>query len=154
MLEDQLVFAHELYSAELVEEMLPLWKAHNDEVPGIKDIPLEPNLSVYEDMDRAGILRIFTVRDNVSLHGYQVMMVSAHPHSKNSIQAVQDILYICPAARKGMTGYRFIKWCCDQLRNEGVQVVYQYIDARNDFGHLLERIGYRLQDLSYARRLC
>lgn len=149
-----MIFAREKYSQKLIEEMIPLWKAHDKEVPGIGGIALDPDLSAYEKMDVAGILRIFTVRDTPgSLHGYQVMMVSLHPHSRKSLQAVQDILYICPEARKGLEGYLFIKWCCEQLKEEGVQVVHQYISAKNDFGKMLERAGYHLEDFSYARRL-
>lgn len=149
-----MIFAREEFSLGLIDEMRPLWKDHNFEVPGIPGIALDPDVDAYAKMANVGVLRIYTVRDVPGLlHGYQVMMVSLHPHSRTSLQAVQDILYICPEARKGLMGYHFIQWCCDQLKAEGVQVVYQYISARNDFGPLLERAGYRLQDLAFARRL-
>lgn len=147
-------FSRELYSPELLDEMWPLWKSHDAEVPGIGKMPLDPDLTVYERMAEAGMLRIFTVRDEMGrLHGYQVMMVSAHPHSRNSLQAVQDILYICPEARKGLLGYQFVRWCADRLKDEGVKVVYQYISANNNFSPLMKRAGYKLTDLAFARVL-
>lgn len=146
-------FARENYSPELIAEMIPLWKDHDKEVPGLKGVTLDPDIGIYEKMAATGSLRIFTVRDMGALHGYQVMMVSRHPHSKNFIQAVQDILYICPALRKGLNGYRFIKWCGEQLKAEGVNAVCQYISAKNDFGRLLERAGYELTDLAFSKRL-
>lgn len=149
-----MMFARESYSDRLVEEMLPLWKDHHAETAPHYHMALEPNLMAYEQMASSGALRIFTVRNGAnSLHGYQVMLVSPHPHSIRSLQAVQDILYICPQFRKGLTGYRFIKWCGDQLRAEGVQIVHQHISARYDFGHLLNRLGYELEDKVYSKNL-
>jgi hypothetical protein len=50
-------------------------------------------------------------------------------------------------------GGRFIKWCDEQLRAEGVAVVYHHIKAAHNFGPMLERFGYELVDLIYSRRL-
>lgn len=146
-------YAREKLTDKLLDEMYPLWKDHHEEVPGIEGIPLDPNFDVYRECDSRGVLRIYTIRHFNNLHGYQVFMVGTHPHSKHSIQAIQDILYLCPDIRRGFTASQFIKWCCECLRDEGVNVVYQYISARRDFGKVLERIGYELQDLVYSRKL-
>lgn len=113
-------------------------------------MPFDPDFEMYRRCSDSGVLRIYTVRDGSVLCGYQIFMVMFHPHSKNSKQANQDILYLAPEYRKGMIGYRFIKWCIEQLRAEGVKVVYQHISARNDFGRMLERVGFELQDLVYS----
>lgn len=150
-------FSLEPYSDALIEEMLPLWQAHYDEVAHFKDIPLDPNLAVYAGIAANGNLRIFTARQwsesGINLVGYQVFFLNANPHYKTSFQAVQDILFLDESVRKGMTGYRFIKWCDAQLKAGGVQVAIQHVKAKHDFGRILERLGYGLQDLIYTRRL-
>ncbi len=85
--------------------------------------------------------------------GYQVFFLKANAHYKSSLQAVQDILFLDERIRKGFTGYRFIRYCDEKLKDEGVQVVYQHVKSKHDFGRVLERLGYELQDLIYSRRL-
>lgn len=144
------MFAREAVTALLIEEIKPLLKEHHKEIPGVESVPFDPDYEMYFRLEKSGILRVFTLRDGPTLCGYQVFMVIKHPHSKDSLQANQDILYLKPAVRKGLLGYRFVKWCSEQLRNENVKVIYQHISARNDFGHLLERMGFKLQDLVYS----
>lgn len=150
-----LIFAREPYSDSLIKEMLPLWQIHHDEIPGYKDIPLDPDLLMYEQVDRAGLLRIFTVRVETSgkLIGYQVLFVMRHPHSRNSLQATQDIIFLSKEFRKGLNGYKFLKYCSDKLIEDGVQAIFQHISAAHDFGPVLKRMGYELCDLVYARRI-
>lgn len=146
-------FAREKYSDELVDEMWPLWKKHYDEVAAFKDILLDPDLKLYEGCAERNSLRIFTARNEDQLMGYQVFLVLQNSHYKSMTQAVQDILYIDPSMRKGMTGYRFIKWCDTQLASEEVQFVFQHVKAAHDFTGILERLGYKLHEKIMARRL-
>ena len=146
-------FAREEYSPALIAEMMPLWKAHHAEVANKFYGPLLPDLEVYFKAAQAGMLRIFTVRDwKQNLHGYQVYFVNNHQHSKEMKHAVQDILYLCPENRKGLEGYKFVKWCVSKLRPE-VAVIHQRISARHDFGKLLERMGFALEDLTYSLKV-
>ena len=144
-------FAREAYSAGLVEEMRPLWVSHYAETHDEMYGQLNPDLGFYERA--VPIMRIFTARDDAGeLHGYQVFFVMNDPHSRDSVQAVQDILYLCRSAREGLAGYRFIKWCAEQLEAEGVDVIHQRIAAKHDFGPVLERMGFELEDLTYSKR--
>lgn len=147
-----IVFSQENYSDKLVQEMMPLWAAHHAEIPQLKT-PLEPDLRVYQAIESNGGLRVFTVRHAESLVGYQVFFVAADHHSKNQVQAVQDILYLAPEYRGTWHGYKFIQWCDARLGEEGVNVSVKRIDSQHDFGRMLERMGYTLVDLTYARRL-
>lgn len=137
---------------KIFAELKPLLEKHWREVAHFQDIPLEPDWETYENLDNSGALRTYTVRtlDGV-LVGYAIYFVRSNPHYKSSIQASQDILFMDPAYRG--KGGRFIKWCDEQLKADGVQAVYQHVKAKHNFGPLLERIGYQLVDLIYARRL-
>jgi len=152
-------FALEPYSEELVREMRPLWEEHHDEIPQL-DMPLDPDLETYDLMQKSGTLRIFTARlggaadawDSM-LVGYQIFFVMNHPHRRYSLEATQDILYLEPEVRKGIVGVKFIRWCDEQLKAEGVKTIFHQISAKNDFGKIFTRMGYELMDLTYARRV-
>ena len=150
-------FALEPYSEKLVQEMRPLWDQHFKEISANLDIPLDPDLGVYSRCQTNGTLRIFTARLGSgwesTLVGYNVFFVAMNPHYKSSKQANQDILFLDEELRKGLVGYKFLKWCDLQLKNEKVQVIYHHIKAVHDFGHILERMGYKLTDLIYSKRM-
>jgi GNAT superfamily N-acetyltransferase len=150
-------FARESLTVELFHETLPLLMAHWEEIAHFKDIPLKPDQQAYQTLSTHGNLRIYTVREGVggTLIGYAVFFLRRNMHYSTSLQAVQDILYLDPASRGRLVGYRFIKWCDDQLRAEGVQLVMHHVKVKPelDFGPMLERIGYEPVDRIFARRL-
>lgn len=148
-----MIFKREHYSQELMAEMAPLWSEHHAETANKFYGPLDPHLEMYEKCDLAGVIRFFTVRHQGRLVGYQVFIVSEHLHSRDMVQATQDILYLKPEHRRGLVGYRFLKWCMNQLKEDGIAVVHQVISARNDFGKILERMGYQLEDMTYSKLL-
>jgi hypothetical protein len=165
-------FAREPLTDALWDEAMPLLEAHWREIAAFQDIPLEPDFELYAANQKAGMLRCFTARadseyeiaarsgvawgghdsEHRPLVGYALYFVRPNPHYKSSVQAAQDVIYLDPSVRGG-TGYKFIAWCDAQLAAEGVQITYHHIKAKHDFGRLLERQGYELVDLIYAKRL-
>jgi hypothetical protein len=136
----------------VIEEIKPLIEKHWEEIAHFKDIPLDPDYDSYGAGERLGKLRIFTVRlESGELIGYAVFYIGSL-HYQSTKTASQDILFVLPEHR-GLTGYRFIEYCDNQLRAEGTQVVYQHVKVAHDFGPLLRRIGYEAVDTLYARRL-
>lgn len=145
-------FASEGVNSTLLQEMLPMLTDHWLEVAHFKDIPLDPDLGFYMNLQAANVLRTFTVRRAGELCGYAVFVLKHNPHYKTSLQAVQDIVYLDPTVR-GSLGLRFLKFCDEQLAAEHVQAVYHHVKASHNFGLVLQRIGYELVDLIYTRRL-
>lgn len=139
--------------ADCLIEMKPLLELHWQEIAHDKDIPLDPDWDAYLKMDAGGMLRVFTARTEDRLVGYAVFFVNYNLHYRGSKRAAQDVLFLHPNVRSGLTGYRFIAWCDEQLRAEGVQIVAQHLKVAHDFGSLLERMGYELVDRVYCRRL-
>lgn len=145
-------YQREPVTHDLIEEMFPLLRLHYEEIAKFKDIPLEPDQESYIALDKAGIVRAFTARDEANtLQGYAVFFVKHNLHYKSSLQAVQDVLYVNPTSRG--FGAKFILWCDKELQREGVQAVYHHVKSEHNFGPLLERMGYELVDLIYTRRL-
>lgn len=145
-------FRREIAGPKLFEELAPLLQKHYEEIAHFKDIVLDPDWDQYDKLEQVGALRVYTARDHEGvLIGYSVYFIRHNLHYKNSRQAMQDILFIDPE-RRGF-GAKFILWCDKQLKEEGVQVTYHHVKSKHNFGPMLERIGYELVDLIYARRL-
>lgn len=145
-------FAAETYTDNLIQEMIPLWREHHNENRQITEA-LDPHLAMYQALGVAGVLRIYTARRDGLLVGYQVFTVTAHPHFKERKQAVMDILYLSQESRLGWMGYKFLKFADEEIIREGVSFMFRSIDARHDFGTMLERMGYSLADLNFMRAL-
>lgn len=148
-----MTFSREPLTPTLAQEILPLLRAHYQEIAHFKDIPLDPDWKLYESAHDSGMLHVYTARKAGLLLGYAVFFVRPNPHYKTSRQAVQDILYLDPSLRSGFNGLRFIRWCDRQLRHDGVQAVYHHVKCANDFGPVLRRMGYQQVDMIFAKRL-
>lgn len=148
-----MIFKRQAYSQKLIDEMMPLWEAHQLETANKFYGPLDPNFEVYAQCEANGLLRIYTARQGGELAGYQIFVVSEHPHSKDMVVATQDILYLRPAYRRGLTGFNFMKWCMNELTNDGVHIMHQVVPARLNLGGLFERLGFELEDVNFSKRL-
>lgn len=137
----------------MIEEIIPLLRLHWEEIAHYKDIPLEVDWQAYANADKNNALRIYSTResDGTELTGYAVFFIKENPHYKSSKQAVQDVVFI----RKDKRGHgkEFLSWCESNLKAEGVEVVMHHIKAAHNWGKMLERMGYELVDLIYAKRL-
>jgi hypothetical protein len=133
-------------------EAMPLLHAHWREIAHYPDILLDVDVDGYMRCDEMGMVRCFTAREDGALVGYALFFVRPNLHYQASVQAVQDVLYLAPRARGG-AGRRFIAWCDEQLAKQAIQVVYHHTKAVHNFGPMLERMGYELVDLIYAKRL-
>lgn len=140
-------------SATVIDEIKSLLEAHYAEIAHYSDIPIGCDYDSYLTMEANGKLRIYTIRLDGALVGYAIFKVATSLHYRTSLQAQQDVLYLDPTYRKGRIGMRFIQFCDGQLQAEGVQVVYQHVKAKHNFGPMLERLGYELIDHLYGRRL-
>lgn len=137
--------------ADILEEMKPLNLAHWDEVTMYKDIPLDVGYEVFLTLEKTGHLQTFCARIDGKLVGYAIFVINKHLHYKTTTIAVQDVVFI----KRDCRGYgsRFINWCDDQLRENGVDIVTHHVKAKHNWGPMLERQGYELMDLIYAKRL-
>ena len=139
--------------SDLWDEVMPLLQAHWHEVAHYPDIPLDPAMEEYDRMEAQGMIRCFTVRDCGRLVGYVAFFVRRNLHYQSSIQAMQDVLFLLPEYRRGMTGVRLIRHAERRLAAEGVNVVYHHAKRTNKVGELLERLGYELIDQIHGKRL-
>ena len=137
----------------LWQEVVPLLESHWREIAHYPDIKLNPDIEAYNTLESKGLLRCYTARVNGVLVGYAVYVVRGNPHYLDSLQAVQDVLFVLPEYRQSRIGIRLIKFSDEQLAGEGVQVVMQHVKVAHDFGPLLERLGYEKVEYIFSKRL-
>lgn len=144
-------FAEETYY-QVVEDIKPLIKQHWEQIAVNKDkIKLNPDWQAYEDLNLAGHLKIYTARDNGKLVGYFIVGVSTHIHYKDHKFANNDILFVQPNSRAGMTGYKLINFAEQQLKKLGVSVININTKTHAPFDKLLERMGYDLTEKNFGK---
>jgi GNAT superfamily N-acetyltransferase len=137
----------------IIEEIGPLMREHWGEVGFYRDIPIDPDFDKYRYADRAGTLRIFTARSGTELAGYAIYFVGAAIHYRTVKVATQSTLFVMPEYRRGSLGIKFIRHTESELKAEGCQIITQHVKVTRDFGRLLSRDGYELQDYVYTKRL-
>ena len=152
------IFACEPLTASLWDEAAPLLWDHFSEIATYRDIPLAPDFATYAASVEAGIIRVYTAREQSSsyygqcpLVGYALWFVRPSPHYRGSVQAVSDVVFLDKDCR-GFTGIKFLKYMDTMLAAEGVQVAYHHLKAAHDWSAILKRMGYSVQDLILAKR--
>lgn len=136
---------------DVIPELGPLIKKNWREISSFPDFEVDPNFDGYRAAEDSGILRVFTDRtERGVLVGYSIVYIYPHMHFKNSVQAIQDVLFILPEHRGH--GAWFVKWCDACLFHEGAEVIYRTANVRHNCGSLFRRMGYDLIDQVYAKR--
>lgn len=139
--------------AQTAQEAWPLLEKHFAHISHYQDIALNPDWEMYLGAEARGMLRVYVIRFEGRMVGYQVFFAKPNPHYRQSFQAVQDILWLDPEHRSPTLGVRFIDWCDQQLRAEGVQLVYQHSKLSHDFSAILKYLGYEEIERVWGRRL-
>jgi hypothetical protein len=144
-------FAVEQYM-DVLPELRLLLPEHWAEIALDKGtIALSPDYATYEAMAKAGILHLVTARIVDELVGYHLSMIRAHLHYKASLTCFTDVFYLKPEHRKGMTGYRMLKFFRDSVKERGVQKVYMGTKLAHDIGPVLERLGFKPIERLYTQ---
>ena len=151
-LSEAISFAQER-AQDCFTEAKPLLEAHWAEIAPYPDIPFDPDLDAYVWTEDQGMLRAYTIRGYGALKGYAVFFVRADIHYKSCLHATADIVYLDPALRGSMLGFRFLQWCDEQLARDGVQLVSHRVKVAHNWGHVLQRFGYEHVDETWCRRL-
>ena len=135
-------YAHESFT-NVKDEAKPLLQEHWEEIALNKeDIKLEPDWQRYATLADQGVLRIYTAREDGELKGYFVVMVMPSLHYSSHLFAMNDILFLKKECRKGTTGIKLIKHAVQDLKSIGTKLVHINEKKKQDFGLILDRLGF------------
>ena len=148
-----LIFQREQFTQALGEEGIPLAQMHNAEVGGVTaGVRVRVPQELYETLQASDSLRIYTLREDAELKGYNVFVVMNHPQFQARV-AQHDSMFIHPSVRHGFNALKFLRWCDEQLKAEGTQFVFQHVTAQLDFSPILLRMGYKPHETIYSKQL-
>lgn len=135
-------------------DIIPLLEKHWEEVALNKEkIKLNPDWDAYANLEDAGVLKIFTSREDGKLVGYFVVFVKAHIHYKDHLFCYNDVIFIDEEYRKGFTSPRLIKFAEKCLKADGVEVMIVNTKMHKPFDSLLIWLGYKHIENLYSKVL-
>lgn len=128
---------------DVIAEVEPLLKLHYSELTLNREVvKLAPDWNKYVELEHAGAFHVFTARDGSKLIGYSAFFLSHHLHYKDLVVASNDVLYLDPGARNGMTGIRLIKNSEAGMKAIGAAKITWHAKYCNDLQQILMRLGY------------
>ena len=116
-------------------------------------IKLNPNWKEYAKLYTAGILKIFTARDDGELVGYFVLLVNKSIHYQDHFFATNDVVFVLPDSRAGATGYKLIKFAEDYCKASGVSLMMVNTKVHIPFDKLMIGMGFDLIERVYSKFL-
>ena len=149
----EIKYAQESF-ADMEIELKTLTVRHWEEIAHNKElIKLDPDWEMYRILGAKGVIHFTSARKDGELVGYQVYSVMPHMHYKSSLTASSDVLYLAPEYRKGRTGIRLMQAAEKNLKALGVQRVLQNVKLSNDWGAILEMLGFTPFERIYSKLL-
>ena len=145
----KILFAVERFK-DAIDEARPLLRRHWEEIAKNKGLlKLDPDMEMY---DRIGEnLLLVTARCDGHLVGYFLWFLIMHPHYRNVSVAEEDLHFLLPEYRRGLTGYKLMKSACQAAIDRGAKLLV----AREKIGHehtaIMERLGFVPTDIVYTR---
>ena len=140
---------------DVKEECGDLIAAHWVEIAVWPDIPLDTDWSGYENLEKAGMLVIYTVRNETNqLVGYAVFFMRKHLHYKGHSWAANDIIWVHPDYRDGKIGANLVQFWEQDLQARGIHVVHVNVKvAHPALGLVLRREKYKTVESGLEKRL-
>ncbi len=134
------------------EDILLLLPAHWDEVVGDKlHGHLNPDLTVYSQIEDADRLVLVTVRDNDILIGYVSFFISSHPHSKDTVVALNDAMYLKPKYRGRKIATDMIHHAESCLFYRGVNQMLLSVGHNTPAESFAEVSGFKPYEVTYSK---
>ena len=128
----------------------PLMILHWNEIARNKGLmTLNPDVERYEAIEQK--LLLITARSEGKLVGYFLWIMVNHMHYKHVSVAEEDLHFLLPEFRRGMTGYKFVKAACAAAIDKGAQLLIMREKIGHEHPALMKRLGFNATDISYTR---
>ena len=146
--------ARETLSA-LLADVKPLLEEHYEELALYAgEIPLDPDYDFYHAVERTGILRIYTARENGVLIGYAIYFARKHHHYRQHTWAISDIILVQKHHRNFGVATKMFNYLEADMRLAGVDVMHTNTKAMHpELAVFLTSRGHALEGQSFSLRL-
>lgn len=139
--------------SECFDEVLIMLEAHYNELSVTKGFKLNPDYEVYKQADKAGNVRVIICRDNGFIIGYIIYFIGLNLHYKDCLLATEDIYYLKPEYRKGLTGIKMFKFAEKYLKTLGVNMIKYSTKVHVDNSKLFEYLDCKLIEKVFIKNL-
>jgi GNAT superfamily N-acetyltransferase len=146
-------FASEKISDPLLAEVMPLLKAHFDEIDkGRPEVErFNPDVEMYKALDAKGVTLIYSARDDGKLVGYCILLRSQSHQHKGLEVAHGDVYFVLPKHRYKFIGLGLLGFALADIDKRGIRVVRMSTSERCDTGPLLRYLGFEATGTIYTR---
>ena len=144
------------YQVESVQSVQPemegLIEKHYEELEHFSDkLELSVDWNKYFELERLGVLVLFTARDGEKLVGYLVYMIMPGMHCSNDDFAINHTIYLSPDYRGSGLGTQLILFAEKCLSELDVSVITLHVKPAFPFDPLCEKLGYVQTERVYSK---
>ncbi len=138
--------------ADIAAELPSVFVRYGREFNKVEGVVSDPDWPQLLRLEAAGILRILTVRDRGLLVGFAFSLVGPHLMYRHATHGITNAVWLDPAYRAGWFPLKFLRANMEMLRKAGCKRVCIAHDAATPrLAKVYERLGYKLDELCYAR---
>jgi len=149
-----LTFAREPWSPTLKSELEPLLPAHWEEVALDRGrIMLSVDWQQYARLFESGLAEVLTARNDGTLAGYFIFIITTHLHYMSSKMALADVYRLLPQYRNVSNAILFFRFVEAELRRLGVEKIVLATKLKNDISDLLAYLGFREDERVWSKVL-
>ena len=147
-----MIYQQENFTPEVIDELKQIIELHYNEV-GPYQFDFIVDWDKYLVMEDAGVVRLFTVRDDTELKlvGYGIYIISTHTHFATTVFAMQDALYLLPEYRGNGAGTSFVLAC--EAFMDDIDAVTQAVTPELDISETFKQAGYVPLENLYVKKL-
>ena len=126
---------------------------HHRELGLDQDLEVAVNFEKIRMLEAAGMWLTFTARDDGKLVGYVAALFAKHLHySTSGEMLIVDMYYLAPEFRTG-AGAKLLAFVEQTARAKNAIKLYLSCKVHRDHTKLFLRMGYRLSDFAFTKRL-
>jgi GNAT superfamily N-acetyltransferase len=114
---------------------------------------LRPYWDAFHALEDAKMLRCYAAKTEHRIVGYTVFIIQRDMHAADTMVGYNDAVYLSREFRRNSLGVKFLQYCEDELRKEGMDVVMWHVKPSVDYSGTLERMGYDKFSTLYAKRV-
>ena len=145
-----LLMQREQFSSSLLWDMLGIADEYAAEI-SVYDEDLNPDYEKYYVLERANVLRCFTLREHGELKGFASCYLEMQIHHKRHYRAVIETIFVEKDARIGMAGAKFLSQIEAKLKAEGVKSISIASGLKHNISNLLQRMGYIPHEIIHTK---
>ena len=107
----------------------------------------------YQVMQKSGEIAFVSARMDGELVGYILHMIFPDMHVVGKVVAMNDAIYVCPSHRGRYVATRLMKVAEEEVKRLGAHSIGQSVKVHHDFGKILCRQGYIIDEHYYTKEL-